>query len=141
MKKLKFRVWFEGVMIYSDCPSGEYEFTFDENGEMVFNVWNDEIHKLTPDGDVSCSGWDTYTKDIMQYIGRNDKNGVEIYERDIINTPNVPTPHHVHLVNERFELKLYGSLSFMEFTSRFGNIEVIGNLDANPEIFTRGLNE
>lgn len=83
-RELRFRAWYEGEMIFSDCAVGEFEFAFDVNGNMEFNVWNDEMHKLTPDGDVTYSGWDTYTTDIMQYIGYADINKVDIYEDDIL---------------------------------------------------------
>ena len=52
MRELKFRAWFEDEMIFSDCATGEFDFVFDSDGNMEFNVWNDEKHKLTPDGDV-----------------------------------------------------------------------------------------
>ena len=74
MIKHKFRVWLEDKMVFSDCAIGEYEFVFNINGFMEFNVWNDEIHKLTPDGDQIFSGFEFYTNDIMQFSGLKDKN-------------------------------------------------------------------
>ena len=85
MTQLKFRVFHIDEMIYTDnYACGEFEFAFDEKGEMVFYAWSTEIHTLTPDGDVVSAGFEPYTQDIMQFTGMYDRNKKEIYDGDFL---------------------------------------------------------
>ena len=143
----KFRAWFEDEMIFSDCAIGEFEFVFDVDGNMEFNVWNDEMHKLTTDGDVTYSGWDTYTTDIMQCTGAKDMNGTDIYEGDIIRK-EICSP-------DDMAYGCYGDIGVVKYDSSvmgfiidseddwfydnrgmnfsFDRIEIVGNIYENPE--------
>ena len=139
MSKNKCRAWVEDKMIYSDCASGEFEFTFDHNGEMIFNVWNDEIHKLTVDGDTTYSGWDLYTKNIMFYVGFDDKNNVEIYNNDIVKFTAFGRCV-IGVVEWDIDdgvpgfviVDANGSGTIWSFV--YADIEVIGNIHANQEL-------
>ena len=143
MREIKFRAWFEDEMIFSDCPTGEFEFVFDDSGSMEFNAWNDEKHKLTPDGDVTYAGWDTYTTDIMQYTGMKDKNGKEIYEGDIIRKEMCAPDDMAY--------GFYGDIGIIEYHKNamryiihredntcvfwdLSSCEIIGNIHENPEL-------
>jgi len=98
LTQLKFRVYFIDKMIYSaNYAPEEYEFSFDDAGELVFEVWNPEIHFLTPDGDNVRGGFEPYTKDIMQFTGMYDTDKKEIYDGDFL------TNHQgdLHLVQYR----------------------------------------
>lgn len=144
MNKIKCRAWFEDEMIYSNCAVGEYEFTFDFNGEMIFNVWNDEIHKLTVDGDTIYSGWDLYTKDIMFYVGFEDKNNCEIYKKDIVKFTAFG-----RIVYGIVEWDIDDGLSGFVIVDTDGSgtiwsflyddLEVIGNIYGNPNLLELGL--
>jgi len=95
--KIKCRALHEDEMIYSDCPIGEFDFSFDDKGELCFSVWNDEKHKLTPDGDVTYSGWEYYTSDIMLCLPIKDKNGKDVYDGDIIKNTILNIWHRIRL--------------------------------------------
>ncbi len=123
MNPLKFRVWYEDMMIFSDCPIGEYEFVFNADGAMEFHVWNDEIHKLTSDGDQTFAGFEYYTSDIMMSAGLNDKNNVEIYEGDIVDCNRYSNNEIYQVV-----IKDIRRLPADMFGSNLNSLEVVGNI-------------
>lgn len=102
----------------------EIKFRLFGNGKM--------FEPFTLDNDFDClTGWMT-DRILMQYTGLKDKNGVEIYEGDIIECDN-----EKHLISWNNEQS-----GFWPFTTRIGNLyerirlgfEVIGNIYENPEL-------
>lgn len=72
---------------------------------------------------------------LMQYTGLKDKNGVEIYEGDLLeNNGNKPA-------EVRFKNGCYfaGNYNTELWTFAGGNKEVIGNIYENPELVERKL--
>jgi len=73
--------------------------------------------------------------DFMQYTGRKDKNGKEIYEGDVVRYAIEghiqKTPYAIKDMIEWFE-KMYDTDSYYRWD--IGSIEVIGNIYENPEL-------
>lgn len=72
-----------------------------------------------------------------QYIGCDDKNGIEIYEGDIVNC-NINSQHKENIVGY-IEYVLvnwfvHGNDGKMYYFGGASNIEIIGNIYENPEL-------
>ena len=131
-----FRAWDknEGRMIYSE--ESDYPFSW--------TIGNYGIEILEHDG----TDWNVLRNlEIMQYIGLEDKNGVKIFEGDIIRThfnlDNVTQEPFVIIWNEEKAMFVgekqanaiddyFNTFSF--FPEQRFIYEVIGNIHGNPEL-------
>ncbi|NFH34503.1 hypothetical protein FDC49_19395 [Clostridium sporogenes] len=130
MREIKFRFWDN---VINNMYYGE-EVSKSKN-ELRHNWYCITKEKGLMVGNVGPSGMDNYDLIIMQYTGLKDKNGVEIYEGDIVKIVSKVTG----LFTKGKVVQGYGCFLVQydwntHLLCEFHNIEVIGNIYANPEL-------
>ena len=124
MREIKFRAWDGQQMIY---PDNKYNIDLCFNRVGGWCLWNTAItpHKL-------ISGqFNKQTFELMQFVGLHDKNGKEIYEKDIIKDEEI---------NGSIEWSIqFGGWIIQYINGEFNhlfedrdNLEVIGNIYESP---------
>ena len=123
---------------------------WDKITDQMYN-WNDiySIHrgfKLEGDNNYSdikltCSmpdgsGFKPYDFELMQYTGLKDKNGVEIYEGDVVEWSDGKLLSEVYWdqADVAFSLRCNGESWFLNDDSMLCGMEVVGNIYENHEL-------
>lgn len=108
--------------------------------EIKFRVWDGE-DMISPDyiARDGVAHWKensipTSSNDLMQYTGLKDKNGVEIYEGDIIRH-HYWSGNYTNRAVEWFDSRASDDAGTdMVGFQDFGGEEIIGNIHENPEL-------
>lgn len=118
-REIKFRLW-----------SNSLKIMFSPNSE-IRHLWS---IKEAPNGNIKVDDGDV----LMQFTGMKDKNGVEIYEGDIVRIIEAQRNYVVKFHNGCFKLfhynqrlndNLWGTIE--RLFDLFWSVEIIGNIYEN----------
>lgn len=123
MREIKFRAWDKENKEMLDIQELDYENSYNGQPMIRTTMYNDYF--------------DTEDMILMQYTGLKDKNGVEIYEEDIIEITRTCILERgiVKFINGCFCIKHKETL-LMLYQCEINDfkLEVIGNVYDNPEL-------
>ena len=126
-REIKFRVW-------------------DKNEKTMINF--EEIERIDfTDKTIIVGGYINFEDiEFMQYIGLKDKDGIEIYERDVLINTN-KSKLNLGMDNQKY-LVVYKTLGFdlkplfkgIALKFDYSDLKKIGNIYENPELLSeRGM--
>jgi uncharacterized phage protein (TIGR01671 family) len=99
------------------------------------------LYKITPYEDNGES-YHVYPESIGQYTGLKDRNGVKIFEGDIV---NFLLPYHkestigaVFFDDSFYSFRIRGNDRYLQNLAPLERTDVIGNIHDNPELLEAG---
>lgn len=128
-RKIKVRVWSKALERF--LTKDEWFLDFD--GDLYFREYDEDSNQYKP----VCVPEEYYI--VQQFTGLLDKNGVEIYEGDVIKhrDGSYQTSLYDKVIVEWMDENNgydYTGWKFYDTFSQGGGFEVIGNIFENPEL-------
>ena len=114
--------------------------------EIKFRAWNEQTNEMIIpsmiDNPCKTSINEKYYRQhyiLMQYTGLKDKNGVDIYEGDIIRHPKATEPENLGWIVQwhsyAFIVKMVSDTDTMyQLNNQFSSCEVIGNIYEHQDL-------
>lgn len=141
MKEVKFRAWDSeaNIMIYSDHRTRKlydvyYGFEMNESGSLECRWEGDFSESHVLDGGI--------LDNIMQYTGLKDKNGVEIYEGDIVEYELFGREKRMTIEYDQesasFKYCIAGEVKFTFDSGNNERMSVIGNIYEHKHLLKGG---
>lgn len=134
MREIKFKAWDKEVRVWLD---NDFELTgiWDKApGSFRRSLTIEELNKI-------FAGMKKGTEDVVycQYTGLKDRNGVEIYEGDILIDDEYPDEGISYAKVVWYENGFVADPWFgvEELTKEAGNYEVIGNIYENQDLISK----
>jgi len=111
-----------------------------ENRVIKFRAWNHIVNRMQifdlPEIEKQKGAIQWQNLSIMQFTGLHDKNGKEIYEGDIIQSPYTNSTFKVFYSSDRPEFVAEFGMSFLK-SDRWAEAKIIGNIFENPELISK----
>ncbi|MCK1222629.1 YopX family protein [Streptococcus uberis] len=115
----KFRVWDTVKKAMHDVQAIVY------TEERVYPIYSKLIRKYIPFGEAI----------LMQYTGLKDKNGVEVFEGDILYYPEQDEDRYGYIEFDKDRLAFVLDNGFEKFVyGEYGMGYIVGNIYENPEL-------
>lgn len=122
MREIKFR----GIPLFGESfVFGSLIIEPNERGEDAYTIRRYENGRV--------SYFEVKKDSVGQYTGLKDKNGIEIYERDIMKLKESKENYEVRYLGNRFVLCKYDNIVF-ENEAYFSEREVVRNIYENSEL-------
>jgi len=122
MREIKYRVWDGKMMHYPEWFCFNSVWEFDTNWAAWDGISNRSLKNITSQGESSH---------LMQYTGLKDKNGVEIFEGDIV---VIDASYRDWSGLREVYFSEYGRYMPRNLYTKKDIITVIGNIYKNPEL-------